>query len=99
MICQPLLLPLPSIAFIHRFCVPAKPALKLMARSNVRLVPDPEAEELPTFTVHWLFARVLALPSATPVPKLLPASFINASVLLPGRYCRKQELALAPEPT
>ena len=65
-------------------CVPAYRLLKLSAIFNVKLVPAPEADELPASTVHWLFCNVPTVPGRTGPTNPLPASLSRDKLLLPG---------------
>ena len=96
MMCQPLLRPPLSFAFIQVFCVPANEELNVRARFNVKLLPDPETEELPTFTLHWLFCKVPAAPSVIGPSQLVTLSFSRYRLFAERTYRRKQELKLPP---
>src|SRR5438445_413016 len=91
--CQPLVRPPLSSAFIQIFCVPAKEAVKVRARFSVRLLPDPETEELPIFTLHWLFCKVPTVPGVIGPSQLVPVSLNRYRLFADRRYWRKQELA------
>ena len=76
-ICHPLVCPPLSSAFIQVDCAPANEEVKVIARFSVRLLPDPEADELPTLTLHWLFCKVPEVPGVIGPNQLVPASFIR----------------------
>jgi len=68
--------PLFWVAFctsIKMFFAPANPEVKLTARLNVRLFPDAVTDEVPAFTVHWLFPMVPDAPTVND-PCHAPAS-------------------------
>ena len=50
--CQPEVLPALLLTVANTCFCPVKPAVNDSARFNVKLVPEPLVEELPTFTVH-----------------------------------------------
>ena len=81
-ICQPLVCPPLSSAFIQVDCLPAKEEVKVIAKFNVRVLPDPEAEELLPFTLHWLFCRVPAVPGFSGPCQLVPASLIRYTLFV-----------------
>ena len=47
---------------MYTFFAPANAAVKLSARFSVKVFPDIDADDAPTFSVHWLFCNVPALP-------------------------------------
>src|ERR1039458_2668120 len=60
--------PLFGVSFstsIKTFFAPANPAVKVNARLNVSVFPDTETDDAPTFTKHWLFWMVPALPTVS----------------------------------
>src|SRR5712692_4142782 len=65
----------PSQAVISFPWAPASAGLKVSAKFTVRLVPDPEADDAPASTVHWLFESVPGNPSVTGPNPAVPASF------------------------
>src|SRR5207302_10529966 len=65
---------------------PTKVVVKVRARFTVKLLFDPEANELPAFTVHWLFCKVPAAPSVTGPSQLVPASLSRDRLLAARRY-------------
>src|SRR5262249_924575 len=62
-----------SCTCMYVFFEPEKAELNVMARLTVRLFPDPEADDAPASTVHWLFARVPGAPIVAEPTHPLPA--------------------------
>ena len=64
------------------FLLPEKADVKAKARFKVKLLPDPEADELAALTVHWLFCSAAPLPSSDGPIHPDPLSFCNQTALL-----------------
>ena len=77
--------PLSCVAFatsMYTFFAPANAAVKLSARFNVNVFPDIDADDAPTFRMHWLFCSVPVTPSGSG-PCQTPASLARYSSFNP----------------
>jgi hypothetical protein len=93
---QPEFLPSTSCAALQMVLFPAKLDVNVIARFTVKMLPEPDTDDTPVFTLHWLFCRVPALPIAIPVPKDDPASFIRYTRLARRSNQTSQELLVTP---
>src|SRR6185436_15426935 len=85
--CQPAETLALLLTFMDVFFAPAKPGLNARARFTVRLFPDPDADDEPTLSVHWLLVSVPAPPSIPPEPTYpVPASLRSCAVLVARVY-------------